>query len=84
MFYANLRISKDSRELETLVLGIRIILNDILFEKVFDNKFSSVVPFMNRTLPEDFEVSCKEAKTVVVEPEVNFSNLGPLSLCFKH
>lgn len=59
-------------------------LNDFLFEKVFDTKFSGMVPFMNETCPENFEVDLEEVKEVVTEPEVNLSNFGPLLLCFKH
>ncbi|KAG5576189.1 hypothetical protein H5410_056323 [Solanum commersonii] len=40
LFYANFRISFDSGELETLVLGNRIIVNDLLFEDVFGTKIS--------------------------------------------
>ncbi|KAF3645885.1 hypothetical protein FXO38_19422 [Capsicum annuum] len=57
MFYANLRLSPDSREFETFVLGIKIVLNNFLFEKVFDTKFSGFVPFMNNNWPEDFKGS---------------------------
>ncbi|KAG5607030.1 hypothetical protein H5410_028522 [Solanum commersonii] len=39
LFYANLRVSSDSSKLETLVLGTRIIANDLLFEDVFGTKF---------------------------------------------
>lgn len=47
MFYVNLRISPDSGELATLVLGTRIILNDFLSEKVFDTKFFREIIFIN-------------------------------------
>lgn len=49
MFYAYLRMSKDRNELETLVLGNQIIVNDFLFEHVFGTKFSGIVPYMNET-----------------------------------
>lgn len=49
MSYANLRLSPDSGKLETLVVETRITLNDFLFEKVFNTKFSGVIPFMNGT-----------------------------------
>ncbi|KAF3656928.1 hypothetical protein FXO37_15221 [Capsicum annuum] len=39
MFYLNLCLSPASGELETLVLGTRIILNDFLFENAFDTNF---------------------------------------------
>lgn len=84
ILYVNLCISKDSVELETLVLGTRITLNDLLFEKIFDTKFSGMVSFMNRTWSENFEVSFEEIKAAVAEPEANLSNFKPLSLCFKH
>lgn len=57
MFYANLKIFEDSGELETLVLGTRIILNNFLFEKVFDTKFFGMVPCTNKTWSENFEVN---------------------------
>lgn len=84
MFYANHYIFKDSRELETLVLWIRIILNDILFEKVCDIKFFGIIPFMNEIWPKKFEVGLEYAKGTIVELEKNLSNFGPLSLRFKH
>lgn len=84
IFYANLRPSKDSSEFETLVLGTRINLNDFLFEKVFDTKFSRAILYMNGSCPYNIEVSFEEEKKVVFDPEINLSNLGPLSLCFKY
>lgn len=45
MFYANLRISKDNGDPETLILGTRIVLSKNLFEKVFDTRFSKTYPF---------------------------------------
>ncbi|KAF3667033.1 hypothetical protein FXO38_08808 [Capsicum annuum] len=84
MFYANLCTSLDSGELETLVLNIKITLNDFLFEKFFDMKFSGVIPLMNGSWPKDFEVSFKEAKKAVSEPDTISSNFGLLSLCFKY
>ncbi|KAF3652469.1 putative uroporphyrinogen decarboxylase, chloroplastic-like [Capsicum annuum] len=47
MFYGNLCLSPDSCELETHVVGTRIILNDFPFENAFDTKFSSAIYFMN-------------------------------------
>ncbi|KAG5586670.1 hypothetical protein H5410_047104, partial [Solanum commersonii] len=70
LFYANLRISSDSGELETLVC--------------FCTKFSGVIPYMNGIWPDDFEVSLKGAKRAVVEPDSDLSDFGPLSLCFEH
>ncbi|KAF3676021.1 Glutaminyl-peptide cyclotransferase [Capsicum annuum] len=84
MFYANLLMSPDNNELEALVLGTHIILNDFLFEKVFDTKFSGIFPFMNDTCPENFEVSFDEAKKVVSDPNSNSPSFGPLSLNFRN
>lgn len=47
IFYANIYLSQDSGESKTLVFGIRLILNDFLFEKVFDAKLSGVIPHKN-------------------------------------
>lgn len=66
------------------MLGTRIILNDFLFIKVFDTKFSRMVSFMNNTYPEKFEVNFEVVKEAVAEPKANPSNFGPLSLCFIH
>lgn len=48
IFYVNLRISQDSCEFETLVLSTRIILNDFVFEKIFDAKLSEAIPFLRK------------------------------------
>ncbi|KAF3654108.1 hypothetical protein FXO37_16663 [Capsicum annuum] len=82
MFFSNLHPSPDSGELGTLVLGTRIVLNDFLFEKLFDTKFSDVIPFMNKTLIGNFEVSFDKAKKVVSDPDINNPTFGPLSLSF--
>lgn len=84
IFYANLYFSKDSGELKTLVLGIRIILNDFILEKFFDTMFFGMVSSMNDIWPKNFEVSFEEGKEIVVKPKANLSYFGPLSLCFKH
>lgn len=84
MFYANLRVSKDSGELETLVLGKRIILNDSLFEKVFKTKFSGDIPFMTGCWLDDFEVTLDEAKIFVAESESDLSDFGPSTICFEN
>uniref|UniRef100_M1DU72 Uncharacterized protein n=1 Tax=Solanum tuberosum TaxID=4113 RepID=M1DU72_SOLTU len=84
VFYVNLCISHDSGELETLVMGSRIIVNDLLFEDVFGTKFSGIVPSMNSVWLDDFDVSLEGSKIVVVEPGADLSNFGPLSLCFEH
>lgn len=83
MFYANHCTSTDDGELAILVQGIKIIVNNFLFEKVFDTKFSGIVPFMNGIWPKNLKVTFEETKAVVVEPDVDLSNFGPLSLCFK-
>lgn len=84
IFYANLCLSPDNGELETLMLGTRIILNDFLFEKVFDTKFSGVIHFMNGSWPEDFEISFEKAKKFMFNLDTMSAGFGPLSLCFKH
>lgn len=84
MFYANLRVSKDSGELETLVLGKRIILNDSLFEKIFKTKFSGDIPFMTGCWLDDFEVTLDEAKIFVAESGSDLSDFGPSTLCFEN
>uniref|UniRef100_M1DU89 Uncharacterized protein n=1 Tax=Solanum tuberosum TaxID=4113 RepID=M1DU89_SOLTU len=55
LFYANICVSNDSGELETLVMGSCIIVNELLFEDVFGTKFFGVIPYMNGTWPDDFE-----------------------------
>uniref|UniRef100_M1DTN1 Uncharacterized protein n=1 Tax=Solanum tuberosum TaxID=4113 RepID=M1DTN1_SOLTU len=57
-----------SGELETLVMGICIIVNDFLFEDIFGTKFSSVIQYMNGVRHDDFEVSLEGAKIVVAKP----------------
>lgn len=84
MFYANLRVSKDSGELETLVLGKQIILNDVLFEQIFETNFSGVIPFMTGCWPDDFEVTLDEAKIFVAESESDLSDFGPSTICFEN
>ncbi|KAG5572387.1 hypothetical protein H5410_062153 [Solanum commersonii] len=72
MFYANLRVSKDNGELETLVLGYRIVLSQDLLEKVFGTKFSGRIPFFSGNWPDDFEKGS------------NLSDFGPSTICFEH
>lgn len=67
MFNANLRFFKDSENLETLVLGNRIIVNEYLFKDVFGSEFSSDILYMNGIWTEDFEVSLNAAKTATAE-----------------
>lgn len=70
--------------LETQLLGTRIILNDFLFKKFFNTKFSSVISNMNASCPDTFEVSFEEAKKVISDPKFCLSNIGPLSLYSKN
>ncbi|KAG5611897.1 hypothetical protein H5410_023178 [Solanum commersonii] len=84
LFYANLRVSEDSGDLETLVLGNRIVINDSMFKDVFGSEFFDDLPYMNGVWPENFEVSFGAAKAAVVEPNTDLSNFGPLSLCFEN
>lgn len=48
LFYANLWMSQDSGELKTLVLGTRIMLNDFIFEKIFDIDSPRGILYMNK------------------------------------
>ncbi|KAG5608959.1 hypothetical protein H5410_020240 [Solanum commersonii] len=84
LFYANLRVSEDSGDLETLVLGNGIVINDSMFKDVFGSEFFDDVPYMNGVWPENFEVSFEAAKVAVAEPNTDLSNFGPLSLCFEN
>uniref|UniRef100_M1DC74 Ulp1 protease family, C-terminal catalytic domain containing protein n=1 Tax=Solanum tuberosum TaxID=4113 RepID=M1DC74_SOLTU len=84
LFYANLCISPDSGELENLVLGNRIFINDLFFKDICGTKFSGVIPYMNGTWPDGFEVSLEGVKRVVAEPDSNISHFGALSLCFEN
>lgn len=85
LFCANLRISADSGEWETFVLGNCINLNDSLFKDVFGSDFSGDIPFMNGNLwPDNFEISLEDAKLFVSETSVDLTNFGPLSLGFEN
>ncbi|KAF3655497.1 putative iron/ascorbate oxidoreductase-like isoform X1 [Capsicum annuum] len=84
MFYANLRLSPDSSEFKTLVLGTRIVLNNFLFENFFDTKFSGEVPFMNSNWSNEFEVGFEESKKFLSNSDSLTTNFGSLSLCFKY
>lgn len=75
-------MSQDSVILKPLVLDTLIILNDFLFDKVFDTKFSGVIYFMNNTWPLKFIFSFEEAKKNVIDPNMNYSTFSPLSLNF--
>ncbi|KAG5571104.1 hypothetical protein H5410_060870 [Solanum commersonii] len=57
LFYTNLRVSSDNGELETFAMGNHIIVNEWLFKDIFGTKFFGVIPYMNGTWPNDFEVS---------------------------
>lgn len=59
-------------------------MNDFLFKDVFGTVYSSLVPYMNGICPGDFEVSLEVDKAVVVEPGLDLSDLGLLSLCFEN
>ncbi|KAH0706301.1 hypothetical protein KY285_010804 [Solanum tuberosum] len=65
-------------------MGNRIIVNEWLFKDIFGTKFLGVIPYMNGTWPNDFEVSLEGAKSVMAEPGANLSDFGPLSLYFEH
>ncbi|KAH0684738.1 hypothetical protein KY290_021790 [Solanum tuberosum] len=84
LFYANLYVSNDSGELETLVMGSCIIVNELLFENVIGTKFFGVIPYMNDTWPDDFEVSLEGAKAAVAEPGADLTDFCPLFLFFDH
>ncbi|KAG5596210.1 hypothetical protein H5410_037442 [Solanum commersonii] len=75
LLYANLRVSSNSGELETFVLGNQLIINELLFEDVFGTNFFG---------PEDFEVTLEGAKTAMAELDAQLSEFGHLSLCFEH
>lgn len=45
LFYANLRISPDNGEWETVVLGNSIVLNYSMFKDVSCSDFSGDIPF---------------------------------------
>lgn len=84
MFYANLRVSKDNGELETLVLGYRIVLSQDLLEKVFGTKFYGRIPFFSGNWPADFEVTLEEATQAIAEKGSNLSDFGPSTMSFEH
>lgn len=69
LFYANLRFSSYSRELETLVLGNRLIISEPLFADVFGTNFFRVIPNINGSWPTNFEVTLEEANAASAEPE---------------
>lgn len=65
MFYANLWLSQDSSELETLVIGTKIILKTSCLKIFLIRNSLGVIPFMNYTCPNNFEVIFEKAKKVV-------------------
>lgn len=65
------------------MLGTRIVLNNLLFENVFDTKLFGVVPFINSNWPKNFEVGFEEAKKFLYDLDSVSANIGPLSLHFK-
>lgn len=80
LFYSNLRVSRKSGELETLVLSTRIVLDDSIFEEVLEINSLGGVPYMNFVWPDDFEVSFDGAKKAISESGTDFSDFSPLSL----
>ncbi|KAH0745873.1 hypothetical protein KY285_007530 [Solanum tuberosum] len=85
LFCASLRISADSGEWETVVLGNRIVLNDSLFKDVFGFEFSGVIPFMHGNLwPDNFEISLEDAKLLVSDTGADLTNFGSRSLGFEN
>lgn len=75
---------KDCEELETLILSTRIVLNDFLFDKVFDIDSIGGILYSNGVQPNDFEVSIKGVKVVSIESHTNLSDFDRLSLHFKN
>ncbi|XP_015170705.1 uncharacterized mitochondrial protein AtMg00820-like [Solanum tuberosum] len=63
-----------SGELETLVMGSRIIINELLFVDLFETKFFGVIPYMNGVCLDDSEVSLEGAKNVVAKPSADLSD----------
>nr|XP_009767333.1 PREDICTED: uncharacterized protein LOC104218513 [Nicotiana sylvestris] len=80
MFYANLFVN-DKDDLESMVLGTRIVLDSYQFEKIFSAKFSGFDIFVQNSWPTDFEVSFEEANIFLSD---NPSNIGPKNLKFEH
>lgn len=67
MFYVNFYLSPNSGELETLVIGMRIIVNNFLFKNAFDTMLSGNISLMNSNWPDDFKVSFKDAKKLFLD-----------------
>lgn len=84
LYYASFEVSQKNGELETLMLGIRIVLNNFLFEKVFETDSSRDIPCMNSVWLNDFEVLFEDSKRVVAESGIDVSDFGPLSPYFEN
>ncbi|OIT32096.1 hypothetical protein A4A49_14533 [Nicotiana attenuata] len=80
MFYANLFVN-DKDDLESMVLGTRIVLDSYQFEKIFSAKFRGFDVFVQNSWPKDFEVSFEEAKVFLSD---NPPDIGPKNLKFEH
>lgn len=83
MFYTNLHWAGNGDDLESLVLGVHIVINIELFKERFGYEFTEYIPYMNRNWPEIFEVSLEEAKAFISEEHSDSLDFGHLSLCFK-
>lgn len=84
MFYANIHSSEDSGDLEALVLGNHIIVNEYLFKDVFRSEYSCDIPFINGVWPVEFVVSLEASKSAVAKPNADLSDFSPLSMCFRN
>ncbi|KAH0650519.1 hypothetical protein KY284_030431 [Solanum tuberosum] len=56
----------------------------MLFKDILGTKFSGVIPYMNGTWHDGFEVSLEGAKRAVAELDSDISHFGALSLCFEN
>ena len=83
LLYANLPISTKSGELQLLVLVKQFIINGNLFEDVFGTKFFALISYMNKTWPNDFEISLKGAKEMWLNPTITCLTLGPYPYVFR-
>ncbi|OIT37051.1 hypothetical protein A4A49_53887 [Nicotiana attenuata] len=80
MFYANMFVN-DKDDLESMVLGTRIVLDSYQIEKIFSAKFHGYDVFVQNSWPKDFEVSLEEAKDFLSD---NPPDIGPKNLKFEH
>lgn len=76
-------MSSDSAELETVMLWNTLIVSKPLFEDMCGTGFG-VIPNMNETWPDDFNVILDEAKVVMAEPSTKLTYFWPLYLCFEN